>query len=365
MTPLIFLSAWPKSDPFNPYLELLYSRFEDDGIVVDDYRHSLSLPKKITALHIHWPEGVFWGQGDGWIGPLAKTLMLSVNILRIKLRRGIVITTLHNATPHQSVSGPKLLVSRLANWITRRSATLVLAMSEHDQKLVASEQDYAVSQVILHPHYRDIYNRLRDKPSITPNDGPYTIGMVGRMRPSKRVDHAAELFSHIPGDQTLLVAGDGDQKTVEKLRNINSEDERVILELGALSDKGFVDAVLRCKAILLNQWDITNSGSVLAALSLDTPVIAPSVPNLEELASEVGSNWLHLYQPPLTKEALARVLSELREAGLTQARAPLQKRDPQVVSRRAAQAIRRHWECKRIGPGEPRPDSARPDSVGN
>jgi hypothetical protein len=51
-----------------------------------------------------------------------------------------------------------------------------------------------------------------------------------------------------------------------------------------------------------------NSGALLLALSLDTPVLAPDNEVNRHLAEEVGDGWLHLFEGTLTIEDLERTL---------------------------------------------------------
>ena len=51
-----------------------------------------------------------------------------------------------------------------------------------------------------------------------------------------------------------------------------------------------------------------NSGALLLALSLDTPVLAPDNEVNRRLAEEVGEGWLHLFEGTLTIEDLERAL---------------------------------------------------------
>jgi hypothetical protein len=56
-----------------------------------------------------------------------------------------------------------------------------------------------------------------------------------------------------------------------------------------------------------------NSGTVLAALSLDRPVVVPDTPVNTDLAAEVGPGWIYTFTGDVTGEALVAALSAARE----------------------------------------------------
>jgi len=69
--------------------------------------------------------------------------------------------------------------------------------------------------------------------------------------------------------------------------------------------------VTASQVIALAHREMFNSGTVLAALSLDRPVLLPRNTLTEELAAEVGADWVLLYDEPLTGADLIAALAAL------------------------------------------------------
>jgi hypothetical protein len=113
----------------------------------------------------------------------------------------------------------------------------------------------------------------------------------------------------------------------------------VRLVRGRLSDEDMAKAFAAIDICLINQASTLNSGTALLALSMDTPVIAPEVGTLPELAQAVGPAWMALMEPPLGGAGLRRALDRL--AGPRPARcAPLDRLSPEVLSLQLLEAFR-------------------------
>ena len=70
--------------------------------------------------------------------------------------------------------------------------------------------------------------------------------------------------------------------------------------------------IYESELVVLPFTEITNSGSVLLALSLDRPVLVPGVPSIDELAAEVGPGWVFTYDGVLDDVALACAVVDAR-----------------------------------------------------
>jgi beta-1,4-mannosyltransferase len=82
----------------------------------------------------------------------------------------------------------------------------------------------------------------------------------------------------------------------------------VSARLEYVPDADLAREVEQSQLVVLPFDRITNSGSLMLALSLDRPVLVPTTPLTEELAAEIGSDWVLTYEPPLGADGLARAL---------------------------------------------------------
>lgn len=75
-----------------------------------------------------------------------------------------------------------------------------------------------------------------------------------------------------------------------------------------LDDEELVHAMTDAELIVLPYRHMHNSGTALAALSVDRPVLVPDNEVNRALAAEVGSGWVLLFDGALTAETLSNAL---------------------------------------------------------
>ncbi len=117
------------------------------------------------------------------------------------------------------------------------------------------------------------------------------------------------------------------------------------LSLEFLSDAELVDVVSSSALLVLPYSHMHNSGSVLAGLSLDTPVLVPANATNADLAAEVGAGWVLQYEGELTSADLVAALAAAEAEGRS-ASPDLSRRDwpaaaaAHVAAYREAVAVR-------------------------
>ena len=84
--------------------------------------------------------------------------------------------------------------------------------------------------------------------------------------------------------------------------------------------------ILESELVVLPFVEMTNSSSMILALSLDRPVLVPRLPVTEELAAEVGPGWVLIYDGELDAAALAGALAARREPRGARARTSRRRR---------------------------------------
>jgi beta-1,4-mannosyltransferase len=142
------------------------------------------------------------------------------------------------------------------------------------------------------------------------------LAFVGRVRPYKGVEHLIEVFSQIDDRAlSLYVAGlPSTAEIADAVTRLVAADPRVELSLDYVDDAALVRAVTNAQLVVLPYRHMHNSGAVLAALSLDRPVLVPENDINHSLADEVGHPWVHMFDGDLRAEHVERALASLEEA---------------------------------------------------
>jgi L-malate glycosyltransferase len=241
-------------------------------------------------------------QKENILGGLAFFLNRLVGRSRVSLR------TQHGAQEFAPSRRQQLQLA-LDRFVGRYLQRAVIAVSADLQgKLVAN---FPSQQVHLVRNGVDIEALLaRVSPLPRAQTPPYTIGMVGRLEPVKRVDiflqMAAILVQRAPGNWCFQVIGDG------KLR---AELEQSADALG-LSDcvkfLGYQTNVLDCLAaldavVMCSDHEGTPMAA-LEALALGKPILAHDVGGLSELLSSYPSMLVADHQPTAYAQALENLM---------------------------------------------------------
>jgi beta-1,4-mannosyltransferase len=309
----------------NPYLVLLAeSVAAQPGVTVRMFSWRSALFGSYDVFHVHWPEILVTG-GSG-VKTLARQALTALWLLRLRMTGVALVRTLHNPVPHAGVTRLQRI---LLDLIDAQTALFICLNAETPQ------QPGRAYEVILHGHYRDWFGRVaaaeagaerRAAPDERAGAVPGRIAYVGLIRPYKGVVELVDVFRSV-GRTTGLVAAAGagsgeglssvslqvagSPRTPElaaQLTRLAELDARVQLDLRYLSDAELMRVVADAELVVLPYHELHNSGSVLAALSLDRPVLVPANAVTDALSAEVGPGWVYRYDGVLTASALTEAL---------------------------------------------------------
>lgn len=281
----------------NPYITML------DGALAasDDVEHLrfawlAALRGDYDVFHWHWPEGKLHGS-TRWrtAGKIALTAALW---LRLRLSRRIaVVRTVHNVELPDDGSLRRWLLARI-----ERDADLLIALNEQTQL------DDRPSVLIPHGHYRDWFAGHARAARI-----PGRIGAFGGVRRYKNVGVLVDAYADASTRRPELSLQIGGRPSSRELAETLEERARrlrgVDLQLRFLEDEELVRLATQAELVVLAYRFMHNSGSVLAALSLDRPVLVPRNPVNEALAREVGDAWVRMYEGELDADGLLSALA--------------------------------------------------------
>lgn len=294
----VMLSVSGPTRKTNPFVQLLSESVRAE-VVSSFFSWRTLLTLNFDVLHLHWPEEMLRGR-NAFVSFL-KCLIIMAYLPLFRLRHVSLLWTVHNPDPHEGLSWFQGIAYRRLVGHVRYRVYLTGTMIPDSSKI-------GESVVIPHGHYRSTvkpYNGLERH-----ERREYDFLYFGRIMPYKGVPALLEVFE---SDQrlkcTLHIAGHADAGMLKKkIQESSLSDPRISSNLAYLDEEELHREIRKARVVVLPYKEMFNSGALLLALSLNRPVVVPRTPTTEELAKEVGSDWVVLYDGVLTSEVLSRSL---------------------------------------------------------
>lgn len=271
--------AWPKVG-FNPYNEILYAQFEEYGVTVISHRDDrlAGITSHVDVFHFHWLNAYL---DHGALKALLSTFAFMAYILLLKIKKTKIIWTVHNTvsfTHHGKNSGlEKLLVSFLLKHVD-----LLIVHSKYQINHFSEQYQHKVTCI---PHHN--YCSILRKKLLKKNN--YYL-FFGSISPYKGLDcaiqayNAASCFCKLPPFKIIGCINDAAyKKTVTALVHDNNG---INLEDRFVANDELEMLVKEAEAVILPFAQITNSGSLLYALSCRVPVFVKKSILIDELISQ-------------------------------------------------------------------------------
>jgi len=281
----------------NPFVAMLVAAVEPD-VTVRMFRWRTALFGRYDVFHVQWPEALV-----GWRPSLrsaARSLACVALAARWALTRTPVVRTVHNLAPHESQA-----------WYQRVAGRLLARAEVARVYLTASSlatADDPRGHVIKHGRYREWFDAL--EVPLPPRDDPPTVLFFGMLRPYKGVEELLAAFSELDRPARLQVLGRPHTAQYQaQIETLAAADDRTELDLRHVPDEELWAALHRATLVVLPFRKITNSGSLILALDAGVPVLATASATTEELADEVGDQWLRTYPGTLTAQTLDQALT--------------------------------------------------------
>jgi glycosyltransferase involved in cell wall biosynthesis len=300
MTPVHVLTSnrEPRSTT-NPYITMLTAALRaTPGVEVVTFSYRAALLGRYSVVHLHWPETILGQGGRRLSGRLARWVLAALLLVRLSLTRTPVVRTMHNVELPADANGAQRLLLR---WFDR--------LTTHRIVLNDRTECPGPATTIPHGHYRDWYTGPRS------DAVPGRLQYVGLVRRYKGVEGLVGAFRSVADDSlTLGISGAASSpELAATITALADGDPRVTLRFDFLSDDELVAAVTAAELVVLPYRFMHNSGTLLAALSLNRPVLVPRTPVNADLAAEVGPGWIHTFTGDLTAEAIEAALAAAHE----------------------------------------------------
>jgi len=306
--------AFPKHNGtafLRKYAEVL----EEEGATLEEFSFGRALRGRYDVFHIHWPDSHLLT--SSWWRALGKHVRLALLMLYLRARGTRIVWMMHNLQAHEKDHW-------LSSWLFPRwfpqLCTHVIALTGNG--LAAARARYPAlcrkhAAVIPHGHYRDEYpirySRAESRGRLNLAQDRFTLLFFGNIRRYKNVPLLIEAFRALPGrDLQLVIAGQpGVGIEAADIIPLARADERIRLQLEFVPESQVPVFLGAADLVVLPFDSVLNSGSVLLALSLNRPVLAPRLGALPEIQKAVSPRWLHLYDGALTAELLGNTRAAL------------------------------------------------------
>ncbi|MCL3861285.1 glycosyl transferase [Actinotalea sp. K2] len=298
--PLVVLQSFHAVRPTtNPYLIQLLASL-GAGATVRTFTWRTALVGRWDVLHVHWPELIF--RRDGRIRSALGMVLTLVLLVRLRVRRGALVRTLHNEVPHES-----------RGWFERRVLALLDRCTTLWICLNGVTEPPRPGPVVRIPigGYAGWFAE-----HVVPSTVRGRVLTFGLIRPYKGVEDLVAAFRAVPVDHGLSLSVAGRPSTAQLADAVRAGadgDQRIRLSLDHVSDAALVHEVGEAELVVLPYRHMQNSSAALLALSLGRPILVPANPLNADLAEEVGRDWVHLFDGAVTAEHLVRALGDARE----------------------------------------------------
>lgn len=298
-TDIVVIQSSPRPLPTtNPYnIMLMDSLRSTPGLDLRTFSWRTALIRRVDVFHAHWPEALISGRRR--TTTLIRQALYLLFLIKLKLTRAAIVRTIHNLELPQGIS-------RRDTWLLRATEKLTtLRIVINSSTPVTPDQPH---EVILHGHYQGWFQRYPQELAI-----PGRFGYFGRIRRYKSADRLVRAFCETH-DPTLSLRVGGSPSSPElaaTLEQLSGGDPRVRFSFGFLQDEDLVSLATSSQIIVLPYPDMHNSGSVLASLSLNRPVLVPRNQVNERLAEEVGPGWVYMFDDELVAGTLLEALAHL------------------------------------------------------
>ncbi|WP_406023648.1 glycosyltransferase [Nocardioides sp. NBC_00850] len=285
----------------NPYIVQLVEtlgRRDDTEVVLFGFARAIA--GRYDVFHVHWPELLLTSARTP-LRRLARRLLTTAFIIRLRLTRTPVVRTWHNLVRPDRLS-------RWDHWL--------LDALEHRTRHVIRLTDQTAppldvpTSTIVHAHYRDWFEPVVEAFAEPVETVERRVLYFGLIKPYKGVEQLLEAVADSPEADVdvRLVGSPSDPALADQVRAAATADPRISADLTYADDATLAAEIAAATLVVLPYKAMHNSGALLLALSLDTPVLAPDNEVNRRLAEEVGEGWLHLFEGTLTIEDLERAL---------------------------------------------------------
>ncbi len=281
---------WPKSSELNFYNDLLTNSLCGAGLDIMDLKHGklmlqVGQAKPGDIVHIHWIHHAY--QNRNPLLFIAKSFILVLTMLYLKLRNVQLVWTIHNLYPH-SVKHPKM--ERFMRTLICRFCSKMIVASESVKRKVMKEFGVPSSKlsVVKHGHYLGVYKSkgidFRRVYNISEDADIYLF--LGAIKAYKGVEDLIESFNAVKTKHSyLIIAGKADKEIEAYMQGV-VDTENIILDLRFVPNEEVADLISAVDVMVMPYKEITTSGSAILGLSFKKLIVMPDNDFIDEYFKE-------------------------------------------------------------------------------
>ncbi len=288
MPGILFFPCWTTN---NPYQQLLYNsihkRFDVsiEGFDINAFGKEIIDRKKgkFKYIHLHWLHNFFSFDDE-------SVLSNTLNILDYAKSNGFeIIYTAHNVCSHDSQNEKK---ERLYREQILRRVDYTLVHGEFAKKRLISEFSFPSGNITVVPHgtYGDFYGEPKDKAIARnalelPHDATVLL-FFGNIKGYKGLFNLLECFKNLRKNYDnlyLLVAGRVLDSSLLPVLYKETEDPNILFRPGFVQNQDVINYFCSADLCVLPYEKVLTSGAAMLSLTLQCPILAPSIGILPEV----------------------------------------------------------------------------------
>jgi glycosyltransferase involved in cell wall biosynthesis len=265
-------------------------------------------------LHIHWLYrfNLVWSKGklsglliEKWF----KLWIQSLELMGIK-----VVWTAHNILPHNPIFRDDLAIRR---FLVQRSAA-VIALSQNAE--MALNRDFQPRQVLIIPEgpllHPTTFSRDEFRHELAVPEGNVLLVSLGNLAPYKGLSDLLRVSRNLSEKLSIRIVGWCEATERVELEKLCSEAKLsgtdIQIAFRKLSNNEFGGYLQAADFYVAPFREITNSGSLNAALTAGLPVVIPDLSSLEWIPRDAAI----VYQPDLDGNGLTNAIESLTSNSL-------------------------------------------------
>jgi beta-1,4-mannosyltransferase len=289
----------------NPYLDLLYESLAAAGVPRGPparlrLRWLVRHRKDVRYLHVHWPESLYrFQRGPSRLGPCLSWIKFAVFAARLRVAHVLgyrLIWTIHQVYPH----GMETRLDRAGGRMLARHCNLLLA---HDPETAARARNELGSsadavEIVPHGSYAGVYppgrSRVEVRRALGIRDDAIVFLCFGELRANSQVTVLLDAFAQARiASSALVLAGNAkDERGGAAVAAAAAADDRIVRIDRFVPFERVRELYEAADAAVVTRGDGGTSGSLILALSLDTPVIVADMPANRRLVGDGSAGWL-------------------------------------------------------------------------
>lgn len=293
------LYYYPFWDERNPYLNKVYesvSELKGRGTIIDAIIRCINVKNQLTIFHLHWTD--LYIQKANLVNEIEahKVAYYYVRLLELfKTLGGKLVWTMHNFHPHELnfITPERILMDGILE-----CSDHIIAHTDEAKRFLLENYQFDENKIVIarHGHYIGCYeNNLsvkQAKDSFKLKDDDVHFVFLGQVRPYKGVEQLIDAFNKLAlqyKNIRLTIAGSFPDKVYkDQLFGMVSKEaeDLVVFKEGFVQDSELQRYLKAADFTVLPYKKILTSGSILLALSFESPVIATKCEVVDDLIND-------------------------------------------------------------------------------